>query len=349
MKPPVPDARRRPNTACPSPLGRANPAARAGRRGDAHGRRRRRSRSAPACASRGRSSRSSIPLVLLVLIFGWRSTSTSPRSPRADRRREQAAAARRVPRVLPGLPAARPALGDPAPRDGVPHRGQGLDRDPVPVVAGQLPHPRQAGRRVPRVPAADQQRRVRLSRTFGTVFIERILDIFTIALHGHRRRVLELPRRPAARRSRSPCFGIGVVIVVLARAWRCSRCATSAGGSSSRCRFPQRVVEFYDRFEQGVFGALNRRQPRAARAAQRRDLDDRGHAPVLRGQGVRLPGRGAGHLGAGVRRPHRLAADGRAAEPGGARASWRPGIVGILTLVYGVACPRRPRSPCWTA
>ena len=42
--------------------------------------------------------------------------------------------------------------------DRVPDRRQGLDRDPVPVLAGQLPRARQAGRRVPRLPAAHQQR-----------------------------------------------------------------------------------------------------------------------------------------------------------------------------------------------
>ena len=68
-----------------------------------------------------------------------------------------------------------------------------------------------------------------LSRTFGTVFIERILDIFTIALMGIAGRLLELPERHAAgdpghlrdrdRRDGPP------------RDRASSRCATSAAGS----------------------------------------------------------------------------------------------------------------------
>ncbi len=37
-----------------------------------------------------------------------------------------------------------------------------------------------------------------LSRTFGTVFIERILDLFAIAVLGLAAGLLELPERPAA-------------------------------------------------------------------------------------------------------------------------------------------------------
>ena len=40
-----------------------------------------------------------------------------------------------------------------------------------------------------------------LSRTFGTVFIERVLDLFAIAILGIAAGLLELPRRPAAGRS----------------------------------------------------------------------------------------------------------------------------------------------------
>ena len=94
------------------------------------------------------------------------------------------------------------------------------------------------------------------------------------------------------RRSRSS-FGLGVVVVDRARPRRCSRSATSGGGSSSRCRLPDRIIEFYDRFEEGVFGAVSRRQLPALVAARRRDLDDRVAAPVLRRQGVRVPRRRA--------------------------------------------------------
>ena len=172
------------------------------------------------------------------------------------RQREQAAPAGRVPRVLPGLPPARPALGDPAQGRRVPRRGQGLDRDPVPVVDGQLPRPGQARRRVPRVPAQDQRRRVAGSRTFGTVFIERILDMFTIALLGIAAGFWSF--RTGCRRRSSSWSVVG------SRSSSCSPSPCSPAqlrpARSSALPLPQRVVEFYDRFEQGVFGALSRRQ-----------------------------------------------------------------------------------------
>ena len=96
-----------------------------------------------------------------------------------------------------------------------------------------------------------------LSRTFGTVFIERILDIFAIAILG-------LAAGYWSFRSGLPpeirlVFGVGIV---RSSCWRSvsSRCATSAGGSSSRLPFPPSVLELYDRFEEGVFGALGLRQ-----------------------------------------------------------------------------------------
>jgi glycosyltransferase 2 family protein len=94
---------------------------------------------------------------------------------------------------------------------------------------------------------------VSLSRTFGTVFIERILDLFAIV-------VLGLAAGYVSFRSGLPAdvqivFAIGVVVVVLL-----------AGGLLTLRNFgrrildrlpvPQRVIEFYDRFEEGVFASI---------------------------------------------------------------------------------------------
>jgi hypothetical protein len=94
---------------------------------------------------------------------------------------------------------------------------------------------------------------VSLSRTFGTVFIERVLDLFAIV-------VLGLAAGFWSFRGRLPAdvqvvFLIGVVVVLLL-----------AGGLLTMRNFgrriitrlplPHKVLEFYDRFEEGVFSSI---------------------------------------------------------------------------------------------
>lgn len=94
---------------------------------------------------------------------------------------------------------------------------------------------------------------VSLSRTFGTVFIERVLDLFAIV-------VLGLAAGFVSFRSGLPAdvqivFLIGVVLVLLL-----------AGGLLTMRNFgrriitrlplPHKVLEFYDRFEEGVFSSI---------------------------------------------------------------------------------------------
>ena len=97
---------------------------------------------------------------------------------------------------------------------------------------------------------------VSLSRTFGTVFIERILDLFAIVTLG-------LAAGFVSFRSGLPgdvqiVFAIGVVVVLLL-----------AGGLLTMRNFgrriitklplPHKVIEFYDRFEEGVFASIGLR------------------------------------------------------------------------------------------
>lgn len=97
---------------------------------------------------------------------------------------------------------------------------------------------------------------VSLSRTFGTVFIERVLDLFAIVVFG-------LGSGFWSFRGKLPAevqvvFLIGVVVVVVL-----------AGGLLTMRNFgrriitalplPHRVIEFYDRFEEGVFSAIGLR------------------------------------------------------------------------------------------
>ncbi len=97
---------------------------------------------------------------------------------------------------------------------------------------------------------------VSLSRTFGTVFIERILDLFAIVTLG-------LAAGFVSFRSGLPgdvqvVFAIGVVVVLLL-----------AGGLLTMRNFgrriitalplPHKILEFYDRFEEGVFASIGLR------------------------------------------------------------------------------------------
>ena len=107
-----------------------------------------------------------------------------------------------VRRVLPRLPAPRPALGVPHPRDRLPLRLRDateiiflswLVNCLVPAKLGDLY----------RAYLLKINSTVSLSRTFGTVFIERVLDLFAIVVFGLGCRLLELPRAAARSRSRS--------------------------------------------------------------------------------------------------------------------------------------------------
>jgi glycosyltransferase 2 family protein len=97
---------------------------------------------------------------------------------------------------------------------------------------------------------------VSLSRTFGTVFIERILDLFAIS-------VLGLAAGFWSFRNGLPTqiqivFGIGVgVVVVLAAGLLTLR--NFGRRILVRLPVPARIVEYYDRFEEGVFGAIGMR------------------------------------------------------------------------------------------
>jgi glycosyltransferase 2 family protein len=92
-----------------------------------------------------------------------------------------------------------------------------------------------------------------LSRTFGTVFIERIFDLFAIA-------VLGLAAGYWSFRSGLPpaiqiVFGIGVIVVV-ALGIGLFTMRNFGRRIIVRLPLPHQVLELYDRFEEGVFGAL---------------------------------------------------------------------------------------------
>lgn len=94
---------------------------------------------------------------------------------------------------------------------------------------------------------------VSLSRTFGTVFIERVLDLFAIV-------VLGLAAGFVSFRSGLPTdvqivFAIGVVFVLLL-AFGLLSMRNFGRRIITRLPLPHRVLEFYDRFEEGVFASI---------------------------------------------------------------------------------------------
>ena len=97
---------------------------------------------------------------------------------------------------------------------------------------------------------------VSLSRTFGTVFIERILDLFTIV-------VLGLMAGFVSFRSGLPpevqaLFLVGIAFVVLLGLGLLTL-RNLGRPVLVRFRAPARLLEIYDRFEEGVFSSIRRR------------------------------------------------------------------------------------------
>jgi uncharacterized protein (TIRG00374 family) len=94
---------------------------------------------------------------------------------------------------------------------------------------------------------------VSLSRTFGTVFIERVLDLFAIVVIG-------LAAGYWSFRSGLPTavqfvFAGGVVVVVVLAAGLLTM-RNFGRRVLVRLPLPHRVLELYDRFEEGVFSAI---------------------------------------------------------------------------------------------
>jgi glycosyltransferase 2 family protein len=95
-----------------------------------------------------------------------------------------------------------------------------------------------------------------LSRSFGTVFIERILDIFAIAILGLAAGFWSFRdgMPPAIR----VVFVVGIVTVVVAAVGLFTM-RNFGRRILDRLPLPPRILELYERFEEGVFGAIGLR------------------------------------------------------------------------------------------
>ncbi len=95
-----------------------------------------------------------------------------------------------------------------------------------------------------------------LSRTFGTVFIERILDIFAIAILGLAAGFWSF--RDGLPPPIQLVFIVGVVVVMVAAAGLFTM-RNFGRRIIVRLPLPPQILELYERFEEGVFGAIRLR------------------------------------------------------------------------------------------
>ena len=101
-----------------------------------------------------------------------------------------------------------------------------------------------------------------LSRTFGTVFIERILDIFAIAILGLAAGFWSF--RTGLSNVVEILFIVGIIVVIVA-AIGLFTMRNFGRRILTRLPLPHRFLELYDKFEEGVFGAVGLRHlPRLA-------------------------------------------------------------------------------------
>jgi uncharacterized protein (TIRG00374 family) len=96
-----------------------------------------------------------------------------------------------------------------------------------------------------------------LSRTFGTVFIERVMDVMAIALLGIAAGYWSF--RDGLPPPIQLIFAVGLVVVAVI-AFGLFTMRNFGRRILTALPFPPRVLELYDRFEQGVFGAIALRQ-----------------------------------------------------------------------------------------
>ncbi len=97
---------------------------------------------------------------------------------------------------------------------------------------------------------------VSLSRTFGTVFIERILDLFAIAILGLAAGFWSFRTGFPPELQFVAALGVAVVVVLAVLLLTLRNFGRRI---LTRLPLPQRFAELYDRFEEGVFGAVGAR------------------------------------------------------------------------------------------
>ena len=97
---------------------------------------------------------------------------------------------------------------------------------------------------------------VSLSRTFGTVFIERVLDLFAIVTLGLAAGFVSF--RTGLPPEVQIVFGAGLIFVLLLAAGLLTM-RNFGRRIMTRLPLPHKILDFYDRFEEGVFASVGLR------------------------------------------------------------------------------------------
>ena len=98
---------------------------------------------------------------------------------------------------------------------------------------------------------------VSMSKTLGTVFIERILDLFAIAILGLAAGFWSFRNGLPPEIQFVVALGVGTVVILAGLLFTLRNFGRQI---LARLPLPHRVVELYDRFEEGVFQGVGRRQ-----------------------------------------------------------------------------------------
>ena len=174
---------------------------------------------------------------------------------------------------------------------------------------------------------------VSLSKTLGTVFIERFLDLFVIAILGLAAGFWSFRDGFPPEIQFVVLLGIGVIVLLAAALFTLRNFGRRI---LLRLPLPHRVVEFYDRFEEGVFGAVGVRSLPPLIAITVLVWMTEGLRLWLVVQALNLPGVSLGISGAFFVALIGSLLTAVPLSPAGL-GTVELGVVGVLTLAYGVA------------
>jgi hypothetical protein len=174
---------------------------------------------------------------------------------------------------------------------------------------------------------------VSLSRTLGTVFIERFLDLFVIAILGLAAGFWSFRDGFPPEIQFVVLLGIGVIVLLAAALFTLRNFGRRI---LLRLPLPHRVLDLYDRFEEGVFGAIGVRSLPPLVAITAIVWMTEGMRLWLVVQALNLPGVSLGLSGAFFVALIGSLLTAVPLSPAGL-GTVELGVVGVLTLAYGVA------------